>query len=99
MQIKDIKLNREQLYKIAAKHNISKVYLFGSVARGDDSDTSDVDFLIEMDDGASALGVGGFQFEVEQLLGVGIDVIPTFVLPEVDDRDFVRNIQDEAVPL
>ncbi len=73
--------------------------LFGSAARGDDSDISDVDFLIEMDDGASALGVGGFQFEVEQLLGVGIDVIPTFVLPEVDDRDFVRNIQNEAVPL
>ena len=73
--------------------------LFGSAARGDDSDISDVDSLIEMDDGASALGVGGFQFEVEQLLGVGIDVIPTFVLPEVDDRDFVRNIQNEAVPL
>lgn len=81
------------------EHNISKVCLFGSAARGDDSDISDVDSLIEMDDGASAMGVGGFQFEVEQLLGVGIDVIPTFVLPEVDDRDFVRNIQNEAVPL
>lgn len=99
MQINDIKIIREQIYQIAAKHKIRLVYVFGSVARGDNSEISDVDFLVEMDEGASALGVGGFQYEVQQLLGIGIDVIPTFVLPNVDDRDFVQNIQNEAVLL
>jgi predicted nucleotidyltransferase len=61
--------------------------------------SSDVDFLIEMDEGASAFGVGGFQYEVQQLLGIKVDVIPTFVLPIVDDREFVLKIQSDAVPL
>ena len=99
MRIEEIKNLKEQLYQIAAKHGISKVYVFGSVARGDDNEVSDVDFLVEMDEGASALGIGGFQYEVQQLLGIETDVIPTFVLPKVDDQDFVQNIQSEAVPL
>jgi hypothetical protein len=99
MRIEEIKNVKEQLNQIAAKYGISKMYVFGSVARGDDSEISDVDFLVEMDDNASALGIGGFQFEVQQLLGLEIDVIPTFALPSVDDQDFVQNIQSEAVPL
>ena len=99
MRIEEINSFKEQLYQIAAKYGISKVYVFGSVARGDICEISDVDFLVEMDDNASALGIGGFQFDVQQLLGVEIDVIPTFVLPRVDDQDFVRNITSEAVAL
>ena len=99
MRIEEIKNVKEQLNQIAAKYGISKMYVFGSVARGDDSEISDVDFLVEMDDNASALGIGGFQFEVQQLLGLEIDVIPTFALPSIDDQDFVQNIQSEAVPL
>jgi predicted nucleotidyltransferase len=34
--------------------------VFGSVERGESNDISDIDFLIEMDDNASALGVGAF---------------------------------------
>lgn len=99
MRIEEIKNFKDQLYQIAAKYRISKVYVFGSVARGDNSEISDVDFLVDMDDNASALGIGGFQFEVQQLLGIEIDVIPTFVLPRVDDQDFAQNIQSEAVAL
>ena len=86
-------------HQIAAKYSITKVYLFGSVARGESDEASDVDFLIELKHGASALGVGGFQYEVQQLLGINVDVIPTFVLPTVDDRDFVLKVQAKAVAL
>ena len=99
MRIEEIKNLKEQIYQIATKYGITKVYVFGSVARGDNSEVSDVDFLVEMDDDASALGIGGFQFEVQKLLGIEIDVIPTFVFPKVSDQDFVRNIQSEAVAL
>lgn len=99
MKIEEIIHHKDQIYQIAAKHNITKVYVFGSVVRGESEKTSDVDFLIEMDEGASAFGVGGFQYEVQQLLGIKVDVIPTFVLPIVDDREFVLNIQSDAVPL
>ena len=99
MQIEEIKKLRQQLYQIAAKHGISKVYVFGSVARGESSDVSDVDFLIEMDDDVSAFGVGAFQYEVQQLLGINIDVVPTFALQKIEDQSFVQSVQSEAVDL
>jgi len=99
MQLEDIKKLKQQLYQIAAKYGIRKVYVFGSVARGESSEISDVDFLIEMEADASALGIGAFQFEAQQLLGVHTDVIPTFTLPKVEDKIFVQSVQSEAVAL
>ncbi len=99
MKIEEIKKNKIQPYKVAAKHGIKKIYVFGSVARGESSEFSDIDFMIEMNDAASAFGVGGFQFEVQQLLGVDIDVIPTFAFDRIDDLEFAQAVQSEAVAL
>lgn len=99
MQLEDIKKLKGQLNQIAAKYGIKKVYVFGSIARGESNESSDVDFLIEMEANASALGIGAFQYEAQQLLGVHIDVIPTFTLPKVEDKIFVQAVQSEAVAL
>lgn len=80
IKIEEIKTVRQQVYQIAAKHGISQVFVFGSVARGESSDHSDIDFLIEKDDNASVFGARAFQYEVQQLLGINIDVIPTCAL-------------------
>ena len=88
-----------QLSIIARKYGITKIYVFGSVARGDSKPQSDVDFLVEMEAGASLFGVAGFGYETEKLLGVSVDVVPSSVLPQVRDRDFVVSIQKEAVSL
>lgn len=45
------------------------------------------------------LGVGGFSYETEKLLGVRVDVVPLSTLPMVTDREFVENIQREAIAL
>jgi uncharacterized protein len=99
MQIEEIKKVKQKLYQIAARHGISRVFVFGSVARGESTEVSDVDFLIEMEEDVSALGVGAFQYEVQQLLGVHIDVIPTFALQNISDPDFVRSVHADAVAL
>ena len=99
MRLEDIKKFKKQLYQIATKHGIRKLYVFGSVARGESSEISDVDFLIEMEADASALGIGAFQFETQKLLGIHIDVIPTFTLPKVEDKIFVQSVQSEAIAL
>jgi len=99
MKLEEIKNMKQQLYQIAAKHGISKVYVFGSVARGESKEISDIDFLVEMEAGASVFGVGAFQYEAQKLLGIPIDVIPTFTLPKVEDKSFVRSVQAEAVAL
>ncbi|NQU29161.1 MAG: nucleotidyltransferase domain-containing protein [Anaerolineae bacterium] len=90
---------RGQLYQIATRHGIAKVYVFGSVARGESSEISDLDLLVEMETGASAFGVGAFQFEIQKLLGIQVDVIPTFTLSKVEDKNFVQSVQAEAVAL
>lgn len=99
MHFHQLKKLRNEIYQIASKYRITQVYVFGLVTRGNDTNLSDVDFLIEMESGASAFGVGAFQFEVQKILGVQINVVPTFVLPHVEDKNFVQSLQREAVPL
>ena len=88
-----------QINQIAQKHGISRIYVFGSVSRGDSSTESDIDFLVEMQEGASLFGMAGFGYECEKLLGVSVDVIPLSILPQVKDKEFVKNVKREAVPL
>lgn len=88
-----------QVLQIARKYGIAKVYVFGSVARGDSTEQSDVDFLVEMQESASLFGVGGFQYETEKLLGYPVDVVPVSVLAQVEDTIFVSNVRREAVSL
>jgi len=97
MRFEDLIRHKEKIYKIAAKYHVKKVYVFGSVARGSGDEDSDVDLLIELEDGASAFGVGGFQYEIQKLLQIPIDVIPSFALSRIVDREFVANIRKEAV--
>jgi len=99
MNLEEIKNMKQQLYHIAAKHGISKVYVFGSVARGESKEISDIDFLVEMEPGASVFGVGAFQYETQKLLGIQIDVIPAFTLSKVEDKTFVQSVHAEAVAL
>src|SRR5271157_5602012 len=97
MNFDQIQQYAPQLLKLAQKYRISKIYVFGSVARGYSTPKSDVDFLVEMKEGAARFGVAGFNYETEKLLGVPVDDVPISVLPLVEDRDFVMNIQREAV--
>lgn len=99
MNIDQLRQMAPELIKIAEKHGISKIKVFGSVARGDTNAKSDVDFLVEMKEGASLFGIAGFSYETENLLGVPVDVVPASLLTIIEDQDFARNIQKEAVSL
>ena len=46
---------RENIIKIARKHGAFNILIFGSVARGEDSNDSDIDFLVEMEQGRNLL--------------------------------------------
>lgn len=98
MKTEDIRNFKEKLYQIASKNGITKIFVVGSVARGESDQFSDIDFLIEMDEDASAFGVGAFQYEAQNLLGVEVNVIPTFALSKTDD-EFVRSVKENAIPL
>ncbi len=66
---------REKILAIAEMNNVASVKIFGSVARGDAREDSDVDFLVELKPGAQGLDLGGFYSDVEDLLGKKIHVL------------------------
>ena len=70
-----LKEKRAEILRIAAKYGARNIRLFGSVARGEADNLSDVDFLVEMGPGRSLFDLGGLQFELESLLGCRVDVV------------------------
>ena len=59
---------REQILSVARKHGAVSVKLFGLGARGDEVDSSDLDFVVELESGRSLLDLGGLQADLERLL-------------------------------
>ena len=65
---------RAQILKIAARHGARKVRVFGSVARGTARRNSDIDFLVEMEEGRSLLDHAALILDLERLLKRSVDV-------------------------
>ena len=90
-----LKSRREEIISIAARHGARNVRVFGSVARGEDDDKSDIDLLVEFESGRSLLDHAGLWLELQDLLGCKVDV--------VSERGIKSRIRDrvlrEAVPL
>lgn len=86
---------REEILRIAARHGAHNVRVFGSVARGEADDKSDVDFLVKMEPGRSLLDHAGLILELEHLLERPVDVASERGL-----RTRVRKrVMKEVVPL
>ncbi len=67
--------NRESIIRLANLHGARNVRVFGSVARGDATEASDVDLLVEMEEGKSLLDLVGLWQDLQDLLGLKVDVI------------------------
>lgn len=70
-----LKLKRAELLCTAAGHRAANLRIFGSVARGEDRDDSDIDFLVDFDPTASLLDLIGLQQEIEHIIGRRADVV------------------------
>lgn len=92
----DLRRYRDDILAIADRHGISNVRVFGSVARGQAINTSDIDLLVTQDwSRLSAWGGMGFIVEVEELLGYEVDVT---TVEELKPRIRARVLK-EAIPL
>ncbi len=84
----------EQL-ETAERRGARNLRVFGSAARGDDGPTSDIDLLVDLDDGVSLVELGTLQRELTELLGIKVDVVPASMLkPRIRDE-----VLAEAIPL
>jgi predicted nucleotidyltransferase/DNA-binding XRE family transcriptional regulator len=86
---------RKEIIALAAKYHAANVRIFGSIARDEASDFSDVDLLVDMKAGRSLLDQVRLQRALSELLGVQVDVITSSGLLPRDRKTVLK----EAVPL
>ena len=67
--------NSEAIKAIAARHKAFNVAVFGSVARGEDDPTSDIDLLVDFLPGASLVDEFRLENELREFLKVRVDVV------------------------
>lgn len=70
-----IESHREQLLSLARRRGITSVRVFGSMARDEARDDSDVDLLVTLAPGTSALALGGLLLDAQELLNRHVDVV------------------------
>jgi predicted nucleotidyltransferase len=86
---------RDEVLRTARKYGVRNVRVFGSVARGDADEKSDIDLLVDLEPGRSLLDLGGLLMELQELLGRRVDIVTERGL-----RDRIRqHVLREAVPL
>jgi len=86
---------KEHINKIAFKHGVRSIRVFGSFARGEETVDSDIDLLVELEPKRSLLDIISMKYEIEDLTGRKVDVVTAKGISPY----LVEQITKEAVPL
>lgn len=90
-----VEQKRQDILRIASRHGARNIRIFGSVARGEAKEGSDVDFLVDLEPGRSLLDHAALLLDLEQLLGCKVDVVTVRgIRPRIREQ-----VLREAVPL
>jgi len=87
--------HRRKIRQLAETHKFSRIRVFGSVARGQETELSDIDFVVDPDETANLFYLGGLTTVLEDFLGARVDVISSRSLGE----EIKRNIDRDAIEL
>lgn len=74
VSLTDLQLQRAQILRIAAEHGAEDLRVFGSVARGEQGEHSDIDLLVRMAAGRNLLDKVGLLQDLQDLLGCRVDL-------------------------
>lgn len=93
--VAEVRAHRDEIFEIARRYGVSNVRIFGSVARGEADENSDLDLLIDAGPETDLFDLGGFAVDVEQVVAVFTQVATVPGLkPRIRDR-----VVASAVPL
>lgn len=70
-----LRTHAERIRALAHSRRAGNPRVFGSVLRGDDGDTSDIDILVDALPGATLFDLGGLQMDLQELLGAPVDLL------------------------
>lgn len=90
-----LKFHREAIRRVVEAHRARNARVFGSVLHGGDTEGSDLDLLVDPLPGATLLDLGRLQVDLEEMLGVPVDVLTPGDLP----AKFRNRVLQEAVPV
>lgn len=88
-------LHRAAIRRVVESHRACNARVFGSVLHGLDTDSSDLDILIDPTPETTLLDIGAIRHELGQLLGVSVDVLTPNALPD----KFRATVLAEARPV
>ncbi len=88
-------LHRAAIRHVIESHRARNARVFGSVLRGQDTDASDLDILVDPTAETTLMDVAAIQVELQRLLGVPVDVLTPKALPD----KFRSVVLAEAVPV
>ena len=71
----ELRERRDEIIEVARSRGASHVRVFGSVARGDATEASDVDFLVDLEPGRSLMDLGGLLMDLQDVLQRNVDVV------------------------
>jgi len=96
MRMKELlKEKREEILRIAAKHGARNVRVFGSVARDEADERSDLDLLVELEPGRSLMDHAALWLELQEAIGRRVDVVSDRgIKPRIRER-----VLREAIPI
>ena len=95
LTLDDLRARRDEIVELARARGASHVRVFGSVARGEATVDSDVDFLVDLEPGRSLFDLGGLLMDLQELLDRSVDVATeTGLRPRV-----ARRVLADAVEL
>ena len=86
---------RDAILEIARRYGAADIRVFGSVARGNATDASDLDLIVRFEPSRSLLDHGGLVMDLRELLGMRVDVIDE----EAMRPRFRQHVMQEAIPL
>ena len=87
--------HREDIRRVVESHHAKNARVFGSVLRGDDTDGSDLDILVDPTPETTLFDIGAIRHELLQLLGVPVDVLT----PKAPPEKFRATVLAEAIPV
>nr|WP_218627246.1 nucleotidyltransferase family protein [Caballeronia sp. dw_19] len=88
-------LKRDTVRETVGRFRAANPRVFGSVLHGTDQDGSDLDLLVDALPGATLFDLGGLQMELEDMLGVAVDLLTPGDLPP----RFRERVLAEAAPV
>jgi len=68
-RLDQVRAMRPAILELATKHGMRRVRIFGSVARGEETEASDLDVLVDVEAGRSLLDLAGVELDLEDLVG------------------------------